>query len=100
MYTDLLLQAIEATPAHDGSGHALVERLVASEVWREEKPRSGSQYVSEVLAHEIAYDQALIELCAALGIDAEPESFTSPMNARARLEHELTDLVRRVYVED
>jgi hypothetical protein len=47
--------------------------------------------VSTVLAREIAYDVALLELADVLGIDTELERFAQPRLERARLEQALRD---------
>lgn len=43
------------------------------------------------LAYDVDYDSALIKLCMAVGIDAEPTSFGQPREERTRLEHALAE---------
>ena len=47
--------------------------------------------VPTVLAREIGYDVALLELAEVLGIDAEPSRFEQPRQERARLERAFRD---------
>jgi hypothetical protein len=48
--------------------------------------------VERELANEIGYDCSLINLCTALGIEAEAERFAQPASERARLEKALADV--------
>jgi len=41
------------------------------------------------LAYEVAYDHALVRLCAARGIEVDPGRFAHPRPERARLERAL-----------
>ncbi len=43
------------------------------------------------LAYEIAYDRALVNLCALNGIDVDPERFAHPREERERLERALAE---------
>jgi hypothetical protein len=53
-------------------------------------PASGSDtYLT--LAKEIAYDRALMKLCAAHGIEANASDFSHPSDERTRLERSLAD---------
>jgi hypothetical protein len=89
MYTHLLLSVFDDW-VDTLSGPALVdyavvcrtEMLVVSAPEREES-------ASMALAAEVAYDRALIKLCTANGIDADPLGFSHPAAERARLEREL-----------
>lgn len=47
--------------------------------------------VPTVLAREIGYDVALLELAEVLGIETEPSRFEQPRQERARLERTLLD---------
>jgi hypothetical protein len=44
-----------------------------------------------VLAREIAYDVALLELAQVLGIETDPSRFEQPRQERARVEQALRD---------
>ncbi len=48
--------------------------------------------VSVVLAREIAYDLALLQLAAVMGVETDLERFEQPRLERARLERELREL--------
>jgi hypothetical protein len=44
-----------------------------------------------VLAREVAYDVALLELAEVMGIETDPSRFEQPRQERARLEQELRE---------
>jgi hypothetical protein len=50
-------------------------------------PRGESAY--SALGAEIAYDRALLKLCAVYGIESSPQGFSRPSYERNRLEREL-----------
>ena len=88
MYVELLSTVLDAGPdelrdaslvddARDCRERMLVGRL----------RRGESAYAA--LASEVAYDRALVNLCAARGIDVDPQRFTHPGQERSRLEREL-----------
>ena len=52
-------------------------------------PRGLTAY--DALANEVAYDRALIRLCAANGIAVAPERFAHPRAERTRLERALVE---------
>lgn len=90
MYVDLLSSALEEWE-DDLSGEALVDYAMTcrNEMLTTVPRRGKSAYVA--LAAEIAYDRALIKLCAAYGIDAVPADFAHPGDERAQLEQALAD---------
>ena len=51
----------------------------------------GDDIVPMVLAREIGYDVALLELAGLLGIESDPSRFSQPRQERARLEQALRD---------
>lgn len=53
----------------------------------------GDEDVSRVLAHELAYDRALIALSRHIGIEAGPERFEVPKLERDRLHRELVEVM-------
>ena len=88
MYVDLLSKALQARSEEHNADEWLDlaleyrDRMLGSRLQRGES--SGS-----VLADDVAYDRALIRLCAAKGIGAAPERFAQPVDERRRLEQEL-----------
>ena len=52
----------------------------------------GSQRVTAVVADELAYDIALIDLAKHLGVGWDVRDFDNPSRGRSRLEHELTSM--------
>jgi hypothetical protein len=57
----------------------------------ERRGRTGGSIQHE-LADEVAYDRALVNLCAASGLDVDPKGFSHPRRERARLENALAEL--------
>lgn len=90
MYVDLLASALDEWE-DDLTGEALVDYVLTcrNEMLTTVPRRGKSAYVA--LAAEIAYDRALIKLCSAHGIDAEPADFAHPSDERAELERALVD---------
>ena len=90
MYATLLSQALAEHPVDDVDA-VLVEELRLSAWALRTHPRGVS--VTDTLADELAYDQALIRISAERGIPASPERFAaSPPAERARLESALAVL--------
>jgi hypothetical protein len=88
MYAELLLSAQDGL-REDLQGEALLcyvldrrTELLAS------RPVTRASAIS-ALAVEVAYDCALIRLCALKGIQALPADFSHPARDRSRLEREL-----------
>jgi len=87
MYTDLLTQALDKGEHEGRSDDLLLVDLVDSRLRLQST--SATAPLAEALARELAYDGALIRLCASLGVRATPAWFESPERERARLEQEL-----------
>jgi hypothetical protein len=88
MYVDLLTSALEGTQ-EELSGDALVDYALTC---RSDMLASGSHQGSSAysaLANEIAYDRALLKLCAARDIAVVAANFSFPTRERNRLEVEL-----------
>ena len=88
MYKELLATAMASSPTapdHDHVGAFLLALANLDEV-----RRSGTtEDVSQVIAHELTYDRALINLSLMLGIDTGPERFDVPFQERDRLHQEV-----------
>jgi hypothetical protein len=90
MYVHMLSSALEAWDLKLG-GEELLNHTVECRVRMLGTGTAHGASAYEALAAEIAYDRALIQLCAETGIDAGPTSFGQPDIERARLEACLTD---------
>lgn len=87
MYTDLLTRALDRGEEVERTDDLLLADLVDT---RARLLATGAAApVAEALARELAYDGALIRLCASLGVRAAPAWFECPLRERARLEREL-----------
>jgi hypothetical protein len=102
MYADLLSNAIDSWQG-ELSGGALFDHVLACRIeMLASAPAQGENaYLS--LAKEVAYDRALIRLCASHGITANAVDFAHPNVERSRLERalvdhgiNLTDLARQI----
>jgi hypothetical protein len=91
MYAELLSSARRGV-VEDLHGAALVGHVLnrRAEMLAATGPVRGSTAFS-VLAVEVAYDCALLELCAENGIDGMAEDFSHPADDRHRLEVELKE---------
>jgi hypothetical protein len=96
MYTQLL-DAAFAQRAHLG-GH-ITRRVAVAEVIRcrdeldEGAPAAtDADAVPVLLALEIGYDVALMELARIVGVDTDPSRFDQPQRERDRLEQAFSDL--------
>jgi hypothetical protein len=95
MYTQLLDAAVaQRVPVHmqptrHGALNAL--RRTRGELTEGVAPAKGPDAVPVVLAREIAYDVALLELSEAMGIETDLRRFEQPQQERARLEEALKD---------
>ncbi len=93
MYTQLLDAAYgQRQPAEVGSteDHAVEEvRRCRHELEEGVPPGEDPHTVSVVLALQIGYDVALLELARMIGIDTDPSRFEQPEQERERLERAL-----------
>ena len=74
-------------PAHEHLGIFLLALADLDEVRRSGTTKDASQ----VIAYELAYDRALINLSLMLGIDTEPERFDVAFLERDRLHEALAE---------
>jgi hypothetical protein len=95
MYTELLDAAfVERAPVvvRPTERRALNEVLRCRGKLEEDVPADRDrEAVPTVLAREIGYDVALLELADVLGIDTDPSRFEQPQQERARLERAFRD---------
>ena len=95
MYAQLLDAALEQRPprAPDPNTSQAVEEVRRR---REELelgvPEHNNDTVPAILALQIGYDVALLELAEVVGIESEPSRFDQPERERDRLWHALQDL--------
>ena len=91
MYVELLSALLvdgEARPVTNDS--PLEMALDCRDRMLERRGRPGGSIQHE-LADEVAYDRALLNLCAASGVDADARFFSHPLRERARLEDALAE---------
>ena len=88
MYVDILSSALEGW-VNERSGSVLIDDSLALRVEMLDHRHHRSAPVHEALAAEVAYDRALICLCAEHGVTVEISEFADPQAVRARLECEL-----------
>jgi hypothetical protein len=95
MYTQLLDAALEQRPRREpdpSRSHAVEEvRRRREELERGVTERT-IDTVPAVLALQIGYDVALLELAEVVGIESEPSRFDQPERERDRLRHALSDI--------
>ena len=95
MYTHLLDAAYERRPVVSPrpSAHNAVSavRRCRGELELERPAAPGPDAVPIVLAREIGYDVALLELAEVLGVETDPSRFEQPLDERARLERAFLD---------
>jgi hypothetical protein len=92
MYVELLSAVLAAEEAEPVTADSLLD--VAADC-RARMLRSRTQRTvsaKHALANEIAYDRALVNLCAFHGIEVDPGRFTHPREERARLERALAEI--------
>jgi len=96
MYTQLLRAACAQ---RERPGGHITRRLALAEVMRcrheldeGRPPATDPDTVPVVLALEIGYDVALIELARIVGVDTDPSRFEQPQRERDRLEQVFNDL--------
>jgi hypothetical protein len=96
MYTHLLDAAFEqrgpvlVRPNEDKALNMV--RRCRGELARHSPPATDPDGVPVVLAREISYDVALLELAEVLGIETGPSRFEQPRHERARLEQLFSEL--------
>jgi hypothetical protein len=94
MYSELLAASSAkeraGRPVAASKGELLAQLLARRIDLDDASPSDGAQPdVAGHLTRQLDYDIALIRLCRALGIDAEPSGFEHPQPERQRLEQEL-----------
>jgi hypothetical protein len=95
MYTQLLDAAVgqrgsvALRPTRRSALDAL--RRSRGELDEDTPPPTDPDAVPVVLAREVAYDVALLELAEVMGIETDPSRFEQPRQERARLEQELRE---------
>ncbi len=83
-YKDLLTAAVESYPTAPDHEHVAAFLVALADL--DAVRYSGTPApASRVVAHEVAYDAALIKLSEHLGIDTDPERFKVPFEERERL---------------
>lgn len=87
-YRDLLATSLASSPT--APDHDQVGAFLFALVNLNENRRSGTtEDTSQVIAYELGYDRALINLSLTLGIDTGPERFDVPSQERDRLHRAL-----------
>jgi hypothetical protein len=95
MYAQLLEAALSRRapgplrPTERSALHAV--RRHRGELTKGRPPATDPDAVPTVLAREVGYDVALVELAAVLGIETGPSRFDQPRRERARLERAFGD---------
>jgi hypothetical protein len=91
MYVELLSAVIAEGKSPPSVDESLFDELTdcRDRLRRWKLGATGS--TQEGLAYEVAYDSALVGLCAASGIDVDPRRFAHPQEERARLENALAE---------
>jgi hypothetical protein len=95
MYTQLLDAAFEQRPRHepDPSRNDAVEQVRrCGEELALGVPEDNVDTVPAVLALQIGYDVALLELAEVVGIESAPSRFEQPERERDRLRRALNDV--------
>jgi hypothetical protein len=102
MYTRLLDAALEQRMSRDDASRddALDEVRRCGAELEVGLPGGDVDTVSAVLAQQVGYDVALLELAAVVGIDSGPSRFEQPERERDRLRAALRDLGIRVDAAD
>ena len=88
MYLDILSSALDGW-VDELTGSALIHEFLALRVEMLGNRDHRSASANEALAAEVAYDRALISLCAEHDIDVVLSDFAEPQAERARLEGKL-----------
>jgi hypothetical protein len=95
MYTQLLDAALDQRPDREpdpSRSHALAEVRRCREELELGVPEHNIDTVPAVLALQIGYDVALIELAEVVGIESGPSRFDQPERERDRLRRALNDV--------
>jgi hypothetical protein len=95
MYTQLLDAALEQRSSRDpdpNRSHAVEAVRRCRKELDLGVPERGNDTVPAVLALQIGYDVALLELAEAMGIESGPSRFEQPERERDRLRHALNDM--------
>jgi hypothetical protein len=95
MYTQLLDAALEQRPPREpvpSRGHAVEKVRRCREELEMGVREQNIDTVPAVLALQIGYDVALLELAEVVGIESEPSRFDQPERERDRLRHALNDM--------
>jgi hypothetical protein len=95
MYTQLLDAALEQRLPRESERsrrHAVEEVRRCREELELGVPGHNLDTVPAVLALQIGYDVALLELAEVVGIDSGPSRFDQPERERDRLRHALNDM--------
>ncbi len=96
MYTQLLEAASgqRPPPAAGATEHGAIEEVLrcGRELQEGVPPGTDPDTVPVVLALQVAYDVALLDLARLVGIDTDPSCFEQPQQERERLERGLRDL--------
>jgi hypothetical protein len=95
MYAQLLDAALEQRPPREpdpSRNHAVEEVRRCREELELGVPHHNIDTVPSVLALQIGYDVALLELAEAVGIESGPSRFDQPERERDRLRRALNDI--------
>jgi len=95
MYTQLLDAALEQRPPRDpdpSRHHAVEEVRRCHEELELGVPEHNGDTVPAILALQIGYDVALLELAEVVGIESGPSRFEQPERERDRLRQALNDI--------
>jgi hypothetical protein len=91
MYVELLSAVLAGEDAMPETADVLLDVAVACRARMLGSKAGVTVSAKHALAYEIAYDRALVNLCAVGGIDVDPGRFAHPGEERARLERSLAE---------
>jgi hypothetical protein len=94
MYSEILAKALVDEPLDDTSAHRTSELLQAVNERRADVLESRTLGTEGRVACEVAYDVAIMRLCAAMGIEVTADQFSSPTLERERLVRQLEEAER------
>jgi hypothetical protein len=92
MYVDLLSAAMAGEEDEVTTPESLLSDAIACRARMLNVRGSNGLSAHGKLAQEVEYDRALINLCAASGVETDPVRFADPQGERARLELELATI--------